>query len=180
MNYIVYDIEATCWDGAPLSDTQEIIEIGAVMLDDYGDIIGTFNKFVRPKVHPTLSVFCKQLTTIKQADVNRASDFPNVIERFQDWAKIYDEDYVLCSWGNFDRDIMIDNCELHRIDSYWVDQHINLKKQYKEVKGLKKTQGLKKSIHKEGFEFTGIEHRAISDAENLAKIFIKYFGEWVV
>ena len=180
MNYIIYDIEATCWDGAPPSDTQEIIELGAVRLNDYGEVMGTFDKFVRPVVHPRLSVICQQLTSIRQEDVDRSRKFPDVIEHFQNWADMHDEDYILCSWGDFDRSIMIDNCELHKMDSYWVDYHIDLKKQYKKIKGLKKTQGLMKSLTKEGFEFTGIEHRAISDAENLAKIFIKYFDEWVV
>ncbi len=180
MNYIIFDIEATCWDGAAPSDTQEIIEIGAVLLNDYSEVIGTFDKFIRPIVHPTLSIFCKRLTSIQQEDVDRSKKFPQVIEAFQDWAEIYDEDYTLCSWGDFDRKIMIDNCELHQLDSYWVDQHINVKKQYKNIRGLKKTRGLRTSVEKEGFEFTGIHHRAISDAENLAKIFIKYFDEWVV
>jgi inhibitor of KinA sporulation pathway (predicted exonuclease) len=45
------------------------------------------------------------------------------------------------------------------------------------INAAKKT-GLKATIKREGFEFTGIHHRAVSDAENTAKIFIKYIDMW--
>lgn len=179
MNYIIFDIEATCWDGAPLSDIQEIIEIGAVMINDYGEELGSYNRFILPIVCPTLSPFCKKLTSITQEDVNKAKTFPTVIEEFQDWAEVFDEDYMLCSWGDFDRKIFISNCELHKMESDWAEQHINLKQQYREIKNYSKAIGLKAAVRKEGFEFTGTHHRGISDAENLAKIFTKYLDEWV-
>ena len=55
-----------------------------------------------------------------------------------------------------------------------------IKKQYHAIKGVKVERGLKAVTKKEGFEFTGIHHRAIADAENLAKIVAKYIDEWVV
>ena len=48
------------------------------------------------------------------------------------------------------------------------------------MKADKVERGLKAITKKEGFEFTGIHHRAIADAENLAKIVAKYIDEWVV
>jgi inhibitor of KinA sporulation pathway (predicted exonuclease) len=66
------------------------------------------------------------------------------------------------------------------MESDWVsDYHINLKRQYQEFKRLRRPRGLKRAVEKEGFEFTGIHHRGISDAENLAKIFIKHRDMWV-
>jgi len=179
LNYIIYDIEATCWDGAPLADIQEVIEIGAILLNDYGEEVGSYNRFVRPKVSPTLSPFCKRLTTITQENVDRANTFPKVIEEFQDWAEMFDEDYILCSWGDFDKEIFISNCELHDLDYDWAEKHINLKKQYREIKNNNRQVGFKAALKYEGFEFTGTEHRGISDAENLVKIFTKYLDEWV-
>lgn len=178
MNFIVFDLEATCWDGALSNRVQETIEIGAIKLNDYGEVVGVFSQFIRPIINPTLSVFCKQLTSIEQEEVDRANTFPEVVEDFQDWAEIYDEDYLLCSWGNFDRKMLISDCQLHKMEHDWVMSHINLKRQYQEIKRHKAPRGLKKAIHAEGFEFTGIHHRGISDAENLAKLFHKYLDEW--
>jgi 3'-5' exoribonuclease 1 len=178
VNFIIYDLEATCWQGRPPSMTQEIIEIGAILINEYGEVEGSFNKFVRPIIHPMLSAFCQELTSIDQVDVNRAATFPRVIEDFQDWAGIWDEDYMLCSWGGFDKRMLRQDCELHHLDGDWVEPHMNLKRQYREIKRLKRPRGLRKTVEKEGFEFTGIHHRAISDAENLAKVFTKYLDVW--
>lgn len=157
---------------------QEIIEIGALKINPYGEVTGSFNQFVQPILNPRLSAFCQELTSIEQSDVDRARTFPEVIELFQDWAEIYEEDYLLCSWGNFDRKMLVQDCRLHRLEDEWAEEHINLKRQYQELKKLRRPRGLRRAVEAEGFEFTGIHHRGIADAENLAKIFGKYLDEW--
>lgn len=178
MNYIIFDLEATCWLGRPPKGVNEIIEIGAVKVNDYAEIESTFIQFVKPSINPILSGFCKKLTSISQEDINRAKPFPEVIEAFQDWIDIENENYMLISWGKYDKDQLSSDCEIHQLDPSWIEHHCNLKPIYKNLKALKHEPGLKKAVGLEGFEFTGIHHRAISDAENLTKIFIKYFKEW--
>lgn len=180
MNYIIYDLEATCWENIPPGYVQETIEIGAYRINPFGEVRGKFNRFIRPTLHPTLSPFCRQLTGIEQLDVNRAKFFPEVIEEFQDWARIEEEDYTLCSWGNFDRKIFAADCRLHRLDHEWTERHVNLKEQYRVMKRMRAGIGLRKAIEKEGMVFTGQHHRGISDAENLTKLFLKYLGNWSV
>lgn len=164
--------------GKPPGLVQEIIEIGAVRLNGYGEVKGTFERFVRPKINPYLSSFCTELTSIRQEDVNRARYFPEVVEDFQDWAEVFDEDYVLCSWGDFDKKALISDCKLHGVDYDWVESYINLKEQYRQLKRLKQPRGLKATVNAEGFEFIGTHHRGIDDAQNLARIFVKYLDEW--
>ncbi|MFK7982147.1 MAG: exonuclease domain-containing protein [Saprospiraceae bacterium] len=178
MNFIIYDLEATCWLGRPPGYVQEVIEIGAVKMNGYGEITDKFCRFIRPVVNPTLSSFCRELTSITQQQVNRASKFESVVEDFQDWIDIFEENYLLCSWGNFDRVALERDCERHDMDFDWLSEHINVKKQYQEIKGLTNPRGLRKAVEKEGFDFTGTPHRGISDAENLAKVFGKYLDEW--
>ena len=179
MKFIIYDLEATCWYGRPPGMTQETIEIGAVKINGYGEVEGTFNKFIKPVVHPILSSFCVELTGIEQPMVNRANGFVEVVDGFLDWIGEEHEDYFLCSWGSFDKKMLVRDCELHRIESDWVDFHLNLKEQYQTIKRLRHPPGLFKSVEREGFEFEGPPHRAIADAVNLAKIFVKYLDEWV-
>jgi inhibitor of KinA sporulation pathway (predicted exonuclease) len=178
MNYVIYDLEATCWENPPPNYVQETIEIGAFRLNHFGEVRGKFNRFVRPVLHPTLSPFCRQLTGIEQSDINRARDFSEVIEEFQDWARIEEDDYVLCSWGSFDRKMLISDCKLHKTDPSWVEHHANLKEQYRIIKRMRQGVGLRKAVEKEGILFTGQHHRGISDAENLVKLFLKYLGYW--
>ncbi len=102
MNYIILDLEATCWRNRSLPNQSEIIEIGAVKINENKEIVGEFNAFIQPKLHPTLSDFCIELTTIKQADIDTACDFSMVINDFWNWVDL-DSDYLLCSWGFYDK-----------------------------------------------------------------------------
>ena len=180
LNFIIYDLEATCWEKNPINFVQEIIEIGAYMLNPYGEILGEYNRFIKPVIHPTLSVFCHELTSITQEQIDRAGNFVDVIEEFQDWAMIFEEDYFLCSWGSFDRKQLILDCKLHDMDYDWVNKHLNLKGQYQEMKRLHRPCSLKHALRREGFEFDGTHHRGIDDAENLAKIFNKFLDVWAI
>lgn len=178
MNFIIYDLEATCWKGRPISKQQETIEIGAVKVNAYGEVDSEFSCFIKPKLNPHLSSFCRELTSIEQTDVDRAPGFQTAIEAFQDWVEIFDEDYLLCSWGNFDKQLLKQDSKLHKLEGEWVDAHLNIKKQYHDIRRLKRPRGLKHAVETEGFEFTGIHHRAIADAQNLLKVFLKYIDEW--
>jgi 3'-5' exoribonuclease 1 len=178
MTYIIYDLEGTCWESRPEGYVNETIEIGAVKLDEYGEVLSEFNAFIRPKIHPVLSSFCQTLTSISQIDVNRAEQFPRVIEDFMDWIDIEGEEYWLCSWGGYDKRQLVQDCQLHDFGTAWLECHVNIKEQYKQFKRLKQPIGLKKAVEREGFEFTGIHHRGISDAQNLAKLFVKHLDVW--
>src|SRR5204863_480349 len=101
--YLVVDLEATCDDHHALPrEDSEIIEIGAVLVDGATlEPQGEFQSFVRPVVHPRLTPFCTQLTTITQADVVRAPT-RGVIDRFEALiAPISDE--VITSRDSFAR-----------------------------------------------------------------------------
>ena len=180
MIYIIYDLEATCWANRPAHMTQETIEIGAIALDEYGDEIGRFQSLVRPVIHKNLSGYCLDLTSISQEEVNRSLTFPNVFEEFIDWIDEFDENYILCSWGDFDRFQLVADCKYHDLDYEWINEcYIDLKKQYHKIHRLRRNHGLKYVLEKEGFEFEGDQHRALTDAENLTVIFKAYIDEWI-
>ena len=50
MNYIIFDLECTCWKERPSGMEMETIEIGAVKLDDFGEWIESFGVFIRPTI----------------------------------------------------------------------------------------------------------------------------------
>jgi len=178
VKFIIYDIEATCWEGRPPGMVQETIEIGACELDAYGRYLGSFSRLIKPVMHPQLSHFCRKLTKIPQADINRSRDFKRVIQEFQDWIGVGYDDYLLASWGDFDPEQLSADCRLHRLDDYWLDDHIDLKAQYRDIKGLPKKRGLKSAVKKEGFTWEGEEHRALPDAKNTARLFQAMIDEW--
>jgi 3'-5' exoribonuclease 1 len=178
--FIVFDLEATCIDKVKfLNEAEtfqnETIEIGAVKVNEKGEVVDTFNRFVRPILNPILTDYCKDLTKITQKDVDEAESFPEVLRAFREWIG---KDYVLCSWGFYDKSQLKDDCRLHEIESDWVHSHISLKHQHQEIRQLKRGLGTRKALRKEGFTFEGTPHRGIDDALNITKIFIKYLNKW--
>ncbi|MDF1547095.1 MAG: exonuclease domain-containing protein [Bacteroidales bacterium] len=179
MNYIIFDLEATCWEDKQ-RHTSEIIEIGAIKINEMQQVMSKFNVFIRPILQPQLSEFCTKLTSISQDDIDAAQHFPEVAEQFKNWIRVDEEDYLLCSWGFYDKKQLTMDAELHKLSTEWLQHHISIKHQHQVLKNLDRPVGLGKAIKMEGLQFEGTAHRGIDDAKNIAKIFIKYFGMWKV
>lgn len=175
MKYIIFDLEATC---GPKYERirNEIIEIGAVKIDNNLNIISTFNEFIKPILNPTLTEFCINLTSISQEDIDKADIFPEVYKRFRSWIE---DDYLLLSWGNYDKKQFVSDCELHGIESEWTLKHINFKGLYANRKNIKQM-GMERALNREGILPEGIHHRGIDDAINISKIFLKDFKLWKI
>ena len=178
MEYVILDLEATCWEGNPAGRIQEIIEIGAVRLDRYGRELSQFEAFVRPIHYPSLSIYCKNLTGITQDNVDKAPPFASVGSTFIDWVEDADSHTRICSWGDKDRDLLLSHCREFRLDTDWMDDYVDLKAEYHHIRNIQKKIGLKKALLREDLEFDGAHHRAFDDASNLARLFVKYIDEW--
>ena len=179
MNYIILDLEATCWEGHDKS-RNETIEIGAVKINSNREIVSEFQKFIKPIRFPILSEFCKNLTTISQADVDKADHYYKVIAAFKDWIGYPHDPYILCSWGIYDRKQFESDDELNHLNTEWTQRHISLKHQYGKFKNLKRAIGMKRALEAEGLSLDGNHHRGIDDARNISKIFLKYFETWEI
>lgn len=180
MHYIVYDLEATCWQNRPPSIPQETIEVGAFKLTEDGEAIRSFQAFVRPMLHPHLSAFCTSLTGIEQTQIDCADPFDIVADDFIEFVGYDDgEDYLLCAWGDFDAKQLRRDCRLHDLNDEWIDPNIDLKTQYKQINRLSRPRGLVRSVRAVGGDWEGDQHRAIDDARNLVKVFRAFIDEWV-
>ncbi len=177
MKYIIFDLEATCWEEKH-RHVSEIIEIGALKINNNKEIVDEFNAFIKPILQPQLSEFCKKLTSIEQSDVDNAKDFRDVIDKFKKWIGVGEEEYQLCSWGFYDKKHLIIDSKLHNLNGDWLEKHMSVKHQHQMLKNLSKSAGLDYAIKFEDLEFEGKHHRGIDDARNIAKIFLKYFGLW--
>jgi len=183
MNYIVFDLEATCWSESHDLLQQEIIEIGAFMINRYGELSASFSQFVKPVIHPYLSPFCQQLTHITQEQVDQANKFPEVYADFEDWVMDNVDPsapHIYPSWGHLDVKLFKDDCNYHQIPYNWEQDHFDVKKAYNKMKGRSKYVGFQTALKKEQMEFEGSPHRAYDDAYNLALLFRKYIDQWDV
>lgn len=100
---IVFDLE---WNQAEEKSkeapdlTFEVIELGAVKVDDAGRIVDTFERLVRPVVYPQLFYRVKEVVGLTSGQLERdGKPFPEVMEEFWEWSG---PDAVYCTWGSMD------------------------------------------------------------------------------
>jgi inhibitor of KinA sporulation pathway (predicted exonuclease) len=177
-HYLVIDFEATCCDrGTVPRDAMEIIEFGVAMVDSSDfRIVDEFQSFVRPVRHPALTGFCTQLTSIVQADVDAAPSFPECVAAFATWLSHY-RDFAFCSWGDYDRTQLQQDCDFHRIRNPISAPHRNVKRLFSQRQSRAKRDGLSDAVRAAGLRFAGTHHRGIDDARNIARLLPFVFGD---
>ncbi|WP_019120050.1 3'-5' exonuclease [Brevibacillus massiliensis] len=177
-NYILFDLEATCWE-KPDQKQSEIIEIGAVKLDASLQQTGTFSRFVRPTVHPALSEFCTALTSITQKEVDAADPFAQAMEAFEQWIVSSSRDVLLISWGFYDKRQIQRECAAKQYSGTILQLlagHVSLKHQFAEVRQIAPCP-MTKALELLQLPLIGVHHRALDDAQNIARIFRSIFPE---
>ncbi len=177
MKFILFDIEATCWDGYHSNPIPEIIELGTISINRFGEQTGTFDQLVRPVINSRLSYYCQNLTGIRQEDVDSAKEFEEIYDDFEDWANA-DVDTWFVSWGAFDPDILNEECKRNFDDVSLIANHLDLRSAYTSMKDLPARTGLAKALEYEEIDFEGNQHRAMPDTENMRVLFIRYFDYW--
>lgn len=175
--YFVVDLEATCdLHQATISKYEmETIEIGGVLVDgETLEPIDEIATFVKPIRHPELTSFCRELTTITQDDVDGAPLFPEAIGMVREMLERHassPDDILFCSWGDYDRNQLVQDARLHGISPpAFVGHHLNLKKRFSEALGLPKKLGMSGALAHVGLELRGTHHRGIDDARNIARL----------
>ncbi len=170
--FLIIDLEATCCNVKTIPSHQmEIIEIGAVMLNSTTwEIDSEFQQFIQPVIHPQLTAFCTELTSICQNDIKDAPQFPEAISKLKTWMHEF-PDYIFCSWGNYDKKQFQQDCSYHKIPYPFSEEHINIKKEFSEYIGVSKGFGMAKALAHLDIELQGTHHRGIDDARNIARIY---------
>jgi len=171
MTFIIVDFEATCCNkGSVARNEMEIIEIGAIALqEDNLETLGEYQTFIRPVRHEKLTVFCRELTSITQEEVDSSDTFPQALKHFTQWINQYDNP-VFCSWGNYDKSQLKQDCDFHSAQYPFSNEHINIKKVFATNMGIKKPMGLGKALKYMKMQFEGTAHRGIDDARNMARL----------
>ena len=124
---IIVDFEATCCDKNEFPRQQmEIIEIGACSLDENFKILDEFQSFIHPMRNPKLTKFCTTLTTITQSMIDEAEGFPDILKKFKKWIWSF-ENPIFCSWGGYDKNQLLQDCEYHSLPFPFSGEHRNLK-----------------------------------------------------
>lgn len=103
MNYIIFDLE---WNQAPDLRTRrensllfEIIEIGAIKLNEKKEQIDDFHELIKPQVFHTMNQVTGDLIHLKMEQLEDCRSFPEVVTDFVRWCG---SNYIFCTWGSLD------------------------------------------------------------------------------
>lgn len=176
MDYIVFDLE---WNqGRDKKEEKktlpfEIIEIGAVKLDDKRNVKDTFTRVICPIVYPKLYEITKRLIDLKEEELRDGVSFMEAGADFIEWCG---DDFRFCTWGSADLTVLQQNLDYfgvrYKMDYplYYYDVQQLYSEAFEEehrVRNLEYAVGELKIPQGENF------HRAISDARYTAQVFEK-------
>ncbi|MDO9519356.1 MAG: 3'-5' exonuclease [Pseudohongiella sp.] len=170
---VVCDLEATCWEDGETQtiERMEVIEIGCLLIDFEGNQIDEFSSFVRPVQNPILTDFCTTLTTIRQEDVDNAPVFCDAMSALDAWLDARSIGWA--SWGRFDCKLLLNQQQRYSEDFAFTKlPHLNIKDLWRRSTRPKhsRTTDLYQALAFHGLLFEGVPHRALTDAQNTAKL----------
>lgn len=123
MNYIILDLEwnQPAYPGAmvnhPVPLYGEIIQIGAVKVDENFQEIDTFNMRVRPVHYRKLHKRVARVTGLTDLDLLRGMPFRHVADQFRKWCG---KDFAFVTWGGDDEVMLRINLAMYRMAHDWM------------------------------------------------------------
>lgn len=186
MNYIIYDLEFNQYDTNSTEEINkdlckelpfEIIQIGAIKVNEYFKIVGTFNKLIKPTLYTSLHPYVKNLTKIDMEEVNNSKTFPEIFYEFVDF--IGDDNPILSIWGLADIRELYKNISFHNIPKElipldYIDIQEITSKHLKAPGGSRI--GLKNAVEIFNLHIEEDFHNAFSDAKYTLEVFKKIYN----
>ncbi|MCH4167555.1 MAG: exonuclease domain-containing protein [Megasphaera sp.] len=156
----------------------EIIEIGAVKIDEAGKEIASYKEYVRPQYTTKMNATCQELTGITMDMLADAPHFRQAFDHFLSWCREEnDDDYEMYAWSENDWHQLTCEMRLKQLDMTesainWMLTHWqNFQQIYCNLLGLDNVISLDKAVSTLGETFDGQMHDALWDARNTSKLY---------
>lgn len=167
MQNIFVDFEMTSGNKI---NSSEIIEIGAVKLNERFEIIDTYKSYIKPNSLNNITKKITRITGINQDMVGCEREFREVVQEFIKW--IGNQDTVLYQWGPDDKKQLVSEYE-RKIGNIipiqfnnWVDTQL----EFMQIFDMRNQISLEQAMNMLSEEFKGKQHDALDDAINSAVI----------
>lgn len=154
----------------------EILEIGAVMLDQDGKEVDSFQCYVKPEYSTKIQETVEAMTGITAETVADAEHFAPAFTRFLDWCNSPGLPYTIYAWSGADRGQLIHELNLKEWPrdertSYLLSHWKDFQKQFTRKIGRTRAVSLEKAVTACGLIFDGQMHDALWDARNTAHLY---------
>lgn len=179
MNRIFLDFEMTCIEYKkpnPIeipNSCREIIEIGAVRIDEQGIITDRFSQLVKPVWEENVTKKCTQITGITIDGLKNAPPLAEALSLFESWLGTNEVKFY--AWGDDDLVQLKLECKFKGLyDPLPViyNKWRNYQRIFMKLFNLSRAISLKDAINMVGFDFEGKQHSAVDDAYNTARILL--------
>ncbi len=129
MNYIVFDME---WNQpfsketaiqSPIYLSGEIIQIGAIKLNEKAEAIDCIDLLIAPTFYKKLHHRIKKMTGISKEDLQDKPNFKAAIKEFRTWCG---RNCLFLTWGYDDIQQLKDNLLMHDLEEDWLPPCLNL------------------------------------------------------
>lgn len=179
MKHIVVDLEMNGLAKEYKEERQfwgrEVIEIGAVVLDDSYNEIGSFKTLVKPQYNDRITPYYSNLTGITTEMVAEAPHFEEALKTFFAWCKSLDKQVHIYQWSESDLEQIVKEVELKGIvlsneNRQLLTDWEDFQKEYGKKLNLDNAVSLKNAAMYAGVDFEGREHDALDDARNTATL----------
>ncbi len=181
MNYIIMDLE---WNNTYCKKKKgfmnEIIEIGAVMLNEDLEVVDVFSTFIKAQLGKKLHSRVKELTNITNDDITTGVPFSQTMAQFRKWSA--GSDNVILTWGDTDIRVLIENFKYFNGISFipFLNNYVNLQKYAQAFMNISKADqiGLSAAAEKLGINVESYSlHRALDDSLLTADLFRKIYNK---
>lgn len=151
--------------------SSELIEIGAVRMDDDFQVLDTYQSYVKPEFGEMDEVIIR-LTGITDDKLTDAPGFQQAMDDFEKW--VGEEPTRFYSWSMSDIRQFQHEAEfksypgdfIARMEGEWVD----FQEEFRRLLGLPHRIKLSYAVSAADYEFQGAQHTALADAVNTAEI----------
>lgn len=171
------------WNNSYMKSAQrfvnEIIEVGAVKLDENLNTVSTFSEIIKPVLSKKLRSRIKNLTNISNDDIKAGKPFATVIREFEKWVG---DNSVVLSWGDTDIRTLLTNikCFLNKEDISFIRKYADLQRYCQNFINMENVQQAGLSYAAECLQIDAEKfphHRALDDSLLSAECFKKTFNK---
>lgn len=172
--FIVLDLE---WNQSPNGKDSsldrlpfEIIEIGAVKLNESLQIVSEFHRLIRPRVYRQLHFKISEVTHLSIEELDREGEpFDRVMADFLEWCGT---DFRFCIWGSMDLTELQRNMVYHGMELPFAYPlfYYDLQKIYALIRGGKRRDSLDSVVEELELLEDRPFHRALDDAYYTGKV----------
>ena len=175
MKHIVVDLEMNEISGKYRREKamckMEIIEIGAVLLDENYMEIGHFKTLVKPQFNEKIGALYESITGITTEMVQNAPVFADGLQMFLSWCRSVKDEIRLYQWSDSDLMQITKEMNLKKVNLSEEEQNFltvwnDFQREYGEKLMLHRQVSLKNAVMYAGLDFEGKEHDALCDARN--------------